>query len=474
MINIIINLSGKSENLYENYIKKHPKDKNNFFYVYTPYDIIDNVKIKIIKTPMNNCLATLMNNIFWIINQSIYYSKDIQEIEKIIIYHNQEILNSFVKNIENQQKNIEIEKNYLIINDKKLLEIPTTSFYNINILFKQNLFLEVWLYLLKEISNINFNFEIPNTFIIMCKNDKNIQNILKKKNENTLYINGGNEGSLFYKDANKQQIIKKISKEKTLTSLYKKNKVIYFPEGVENFYHKDTLSIKISKRREFSYIEYEYENCILPCASINFPQAARLAILQRKKNIFIDDNKIINFGKIKKTIPHLSSYPEIFEIIYNDYGSSFIKTENKEFQLELLRDLYYLIKNQDRIDCREIIRSKRYIDIKLLIREKPRLYSFINFVKKEYKDNLPMPCHDLKVRDNIDKYNVIATCTERSTMSRLMSKQKNKNFCYDQKLNKLFECNLDYIPPGFEKSGAIDELSKHLELIQGSKKWIKK
>jgi hypothetical protein len=64
MINILINLSGKSHDIYNEYIKCNPQDANKEFHVYSPYEIKINEKVKLIKTPMNNCLATLMNNIF--------------------------------------------------------------------------------------------------------------------------------------------------------------------------------------------------------------------------------------------------------------------------------------------------------------------------------------------------------------------------------------------------------------------------
>ena len=487
MINILINLSGKSHDIYNEYIKCNPQDANKEFHVYSPYEIKINEKVKLIKTPMNNCLATLMNNIFWIINMYLHENNDQLKVEKISIYHNQETLNSWkIKEINEDKLNIKLENNWLSFNDKKLLEIPTSNFYKKNSLFKQDLFLEVWLYLLKEILNIYFGDQIEDFFNMLdntdIKNSK-IDKIIKKRKENKLYINGGNEGSLFYKDKNKEQIIKKIEeirqiKEKPTTELeklYEDHNVKYFPEGLTGFYDEKTLLIT-SKKIENS-IEYEYKNIILPTTSINFPQAARLAITQREKNIFIDDNKLINYGKIRKNVLNLEDkYKdiEIFELIYNDFGCAFIKTDSFEFKRGLLRDVYYLVKNYTRVDCRQIMISKRYIPLDKLIDKKPRLKSFIDFVEKGYEEGLPMPCHDLEVRKNLKNYDSVATCNGRSTMRRIMTKWENSLFCYDQKLNEVFKCDHNYIPPGFkEETIKIKELSKNLELIEGAKKWIR-
>ena len=484
MINILINLSGKSHDLYNEYIKCNPQDGDKEFHVYSPYEIKINEKVKLIKTPMNNCLATLMNNIFWIINMYLHENNDQVKVEKISIYHNQETLNSW--KINEDKLNIKLENNWLSFNDKKLLEIPTSNFYKKNSLFKQDLFLEVWLYLLKEILNINFGEQIENFFNLLDKTDiKNskINKIIKKRKENKLYINGGNEGSLFYKNEYKEEIIKKIEKiiqieenpTTELKKLYKEHNVKYFPEGVTDFYDEKTLLIT-SERIE-NAIKYEYKNVILPTSSINFPQAARLAITQREKNIFIDDNKLINYGKIRKNILNLENTNEdieIFELIYNDFGCAFIKTNSVEFKRGLLRDVYYLVKNYTRVDCREIIFSKRYIPLDKLIAKKPRLKSFIDFVEKGYEEGLPMPCHDLEARKNLKNYHSVATCNGRSTMRRIMKKSKDSFFCYDQKLNKVFKCEHNYIPPGFkEETIKIKELSKNLELIEGAKKWIR-
>ncbi len=487
MINILINLSGKSYDIYNEHIKINPQDVDKKFHVYSPYEITKNENVKLIKTPMNNCLATLMNNIFWIINMYFHENKNEVEVEKFWIYHNQETLNNWkIDEINKDELNIKLRNDWLSFNDKKLLEIPTSSFYKKNTLFKQDLFLEVWFYLLQEILDLDFDNKIKDEFNKIDKNDEKetkIKKIIENKKKNNLYINEGNEGILFYKDSTKEEIVKKINNIRVLEEnptnnigkLYKFHEVQYYQEGVKDFYDKKTLLIEYKKNTDS--IEYKYKNIILPTSSINFPQAARLAINQREKNIFIDDNKLINYGKIRKIILNIENIDEnieIFELIYNDFGCAFIKTESNEFQRELLRDIYYLVKNYGRVDCREIIRSKRYIPLDKLIAKKPRLKSFIDFVEKGYEECLPMPCHDLEARKNLKNYDSVATCNGRSTMRRIMKKSKDQLFCYDQKLNEVFKCNHNYIPPGFkEEAIKIKELSKNLELIEGAKKWIR-
>ena len=489
MINILINLSGTSKDIFEEYIKNNPQENDKEFHVYSPYQIKINENVKLIKTPMNNCLATLMNNIFWIINMYFHENKNEIKVKKISIYHKQENLNEWKITEEIQSKiGIKIKKNWLTIYKKELLEIPTSNFYKKNSLFKQDLFLETWLYLCSRILKIeNSEIEIKfNEYSYKDIKHSKLEKIIKHKNDNNLYINSGNEGVLFYKDSTKKEIIKEIKELEeesidnnftNIKNIYKYLNVKHYPEGVEDFYDEKTISIKYTKHKDL--IKYQYKNIILPTSSIDFPQAARLAITQREKNIFIDDNKLINYGKIRKNIlnsENIDKDIEIFELIYNDFGCAFIKTDSIKFQRDLLRDLYYLVKNYARVDYREIIRSKRYITLEKLILQKPRLKCFIDFVEKGYEEDLPMPCHDLELRKDLEKYPkkypVVYTCTEISTMRRIMKKSKDSLFCYDQKLNEVFKCDHNYIPPGFKKETIkIQELSKNLELVQGAKEW---
>lgn len=407
--------------------------------------------------------SILMNQYFWFINVQKDFYKKILKINKIIIYYGKD------KNLNEYHSipDIEFYNRYIVINNCEYIRTPTYSFYDKSDLYDIEKYLEVWL-----------SF-IQNKFLITEKNnflsDKKISEFREKIMKNKNFINSGNEGILLWKN-DRLKVKKKVPINESNcfdnANLYKNHIVEYCQNELIPFFYEDSeLEIKVIKDKK--YINFIYTNFVLPLNIIDFARMARLLIRQRKTSIFIDDNKIINYGKI------IIKNTPFFEIIYNDFGNSFIKTENKNFQEGLIRDVYFLVENYYRIDQRSIISSKRSLPIKDILEKNKNFSIFFNFVINQYKhkdaDNgMPMVCHEPYFLKNIDIYNEVYTCSDTSTMNRLICYKDGKRFVYEMKTNKVHECNGKFINNEFELNGFEKELSINLEIIDGATKWIRK
>lgn len=410
--------------------------------------------------------SMLMNQYFWIMNmQQDYYFPE-KKISKIIIYHGEnERFSKFKKEEDIVLKKLEditFKNLYLIIDDNtKYTRVPTHYYYNKNVLYTTNDYIEVWLlFLLLKFKGIQIKEHYTDDKIIKFS---------EKIIENKEFINGGNEGILLWSE-NFTKIKKLISlnqvKNDNQIKLYKDNNVKFCLKDISIFYEDSQLKIDVFN--DWEKYCFTYENIVLPTSKLDFVRLARLLIRQWETSIFIDDNKLINYGKIR-----FIDTP-FFEIIYNDLGSSFIKTESIDFRNGLIRDVYNLVKNQKKINHRLIIQSKRKIHFEQLLKDDLKFKHFYDFIIEKYQE-MPMICHDLEVYSNIKKYDIVYTCNNISTMNRLIKLKNNKKFVYEMKNNKVYECkNYNFELNGFKLNGFEKELSANLEIIDGAKKWIRK
>jgi hypothetical protein len=296
---------------------------------------------------------------------------------------------------------------------------------------------------------------------VFTKNTK-VKSFYKKIIGKPRFINGGNEGALYWsEDYSKiNKIIKKDFKpSNNLKEIYDRNNVTHSPDDyIEEFYKDSRLNVKIKIDGEDKI--FVYNNIVSPVSDLSFVQIARLLIRQRLIDVFIDDNKVINYGKIKfKDSP-------FFETIYNDFGNSFVKTDNDDFKKGIIRDVYFLVRNQQKDNHRMIIRSKRLEGEADLFNDK-KYERFYNFVVEKYRI-MPMICHDLSVSQNIDTYDVVYTCENVDTMNRLIKQEGGKKFVYEMHNNLVHECSSIIPNKKFIKHERVKELSPELEFIDGA------
>lgn len=413
--------------------------------------------------------SILMNQYFWIINLQKDVFNSGQKISKVIIYHDGDNDLSEYKGIVY----IEFHKKYMIINNSEYIRVPTYTFYDKNGWYTIEKYLEVWLWFVQEKLSMTTGKLTNQTNLF--SNDEKIIEFKEKIINNINFINGGNEGILLWEENYskiKKQVPIKSTINKVTIELYKNNNVIFCKKKLIPLFYEDGL-LKIKVTEDKKYINFTYQNFIIPLSKLDFVRMARLLIRQRKTSIFIDDNKVINYGKIR--IPNTP----FFETVYNDLGNSFIQTSNKNFQDGLIRDVYFLVKNHQKTNHRNIISSKRQLSIESILKNDKGFSNFFNFVTNEYKykdkiKGMPMVCHESDVSKNIDKYNEVYTCNAISTMNRLIEYKDNKKFVYEMKSNNVYECKSEFENNNFEFKGFEKELSINLEIIDGAKKWIRK
>ncbi len=457
---ILINLSNNFKIYIENEI-------NSFDLVLSPYRDLEFANNQTVKEVVFFSSifgqATLMNQYFWIINIRRDMQRPNKKIKEIIIYHGEKLNLSKYKDI----KSIEIKGKYIVVKNLDYIRIPTNSFYDKNVLHHVDKYIESWLWLLQNIQK-NMEQSISYSESDIFSKDPKIKKIYNHVIKNKNFINAGNEGILVWKE-NYTKIEKTTNIEpkypKDIQSLYEKYQVINCQKNdIPKFYEDSQLKI-VAKEKGDKRI-FEYPNIISPVSNLNFVSLARLLIRQWETSIFIDDNKVINYGKIRfKDTP-------FFEIIYNDLGNSFVKTENTSFKEGIIRDVYFLVKNQQKINHRNIIFSKRTKTTRELFADE-KFERFYNFVMEKYR-LMPMACHDKTVLENLSIYDVIYTCGKSNTMNRKIKYVSDKKWVYEMKSNKVYECGDNFDDINFIKHEDVRELSENLEFINGAIRWIRK
>ena len=431
---------------------------------------IDSLRFNHIFLPPTGTDAGNLNNAFWIINSAEQI--DIEKIEQIQIlginfkFHDlcPEMILKNKSDVEIVELKMNTKKSQaMIIIKKEVVEkairhpFLTHYFERDSDEFKH--YYELWfLCLLKNKIKVNY-YVCKLKFLKFMKNKDFKRKYCKLiKNEGEL-VNIGNEG-IIIRDSENKRITKIVKKWYRYAIWFNDFALSPIYDGPKKFYEKDlNLTCKINNVNQDKvdleeYVEYEYDNKLLPTIDFALPHLARFAIEQIKQDVYILDVKKENFAK-------LPLGKNFFKLVYSDFGKGFAKINEKkeDFKLTVCRDLFILSHDYKSWKYRETIRATRAAktekDIKKVLNKK--ILKLYDFVKTGYKDDL-WPCHkkeDFKKCERANWETNFKICNNSSSMRFLRKEENEKLNVYDLKTHKIYECNFKNLKTSIEKDQNI-------------------
>ena len=442
---------------YTNFLTKIPeKDTSNLIISQFKGDEFRH-NTKYMYLPWGYNSATTFNNAFWILKLNIQNNKNLENlkiyknIKEIIIVNIYDEIKQYIKDNKIELKKNKVDKKYDIeiietkskiqhfyikINNIEILNIPVISYFDKDINKPYFQFLLGWLFEISQKYKTNFQINEEKAYSFFEENK--LKQIINKKRE-ILYnkyqniINAGNEGFLLLEDKK----INKYTKKEIIENPIFKN----FEIDIKNIINLNK-EINMTYKEHAEYHIFEYDNIIFPTTNLNFPDSAYSLIQQNKNEVIINDNKLMNFGKIHKIGP-------IFKVIFNDFGRAFIKhkkNDKDEFKEKfdgIIRDNFFLVKEYKNRNCREIIKDMREYPIDKLKNENETFQKFFDFIKNYEEEEVIYACHTKDfVKKVIDKkiQEVYVCELNVNTMKIKRSTANNKHYIYELYTNFVGEC----------------------------------
>ncbi|AAT28084.1 hypothetical protein [[Mycoplasma] mobile] len=512
---LIINFSNYESEKIDVLIDKHKVEKNNWTLLSSfkgEKKRFEN-KLEHYYLPWGYHSSITFNNAIWLYRMK--FKENLAHVKKIIFINVHEEIKKFLEETEQEiivdetkkflikiEKEIESEKFYIIIESEdnklinKIMSYSAISHFNKSREKFYNNFIIGWLFEMRKIfkkTNYSLAYEYAYKFFTEEKIKKNfeekrkfIYSNQKSNKDNLKSINLGNEGRI-YLNLN----LNKLTKKSNLSSMKNKKdsseKQFAYEEMIN---HEKDLKICASDDQNLKKnLSIQYEDIVYPTNTLKFSDAIHSLRKQYKDKYFIDDNKLENFGKINKIGP-------IWKIIYNDFGSSFLKmkifdeTEFKKNFYGIIRDNYYLVKNFRNVNSREIIRSMRsYItekDFEELKKQDPQFKLFYDAVFEESKNNIIYLCHEEIELEKIAEYHSIHICEKNISTLKIrreteFNNDKEVHYIYDFEKDLSTKCDFNKAEEFLKKiqeDTPLENLENHFETSENlvkeneSKKWI--